>query len=123
MTENQVYVNGVCVGTQEDFNNFAKGVSQMVVENIEEVKAQEASPKSSQKEYFERFKNIYNELYLLNQDLKQLSDDFKEDHHDADLSNIKAVAKLTAEDALGTKIVKTEAFLEAVDTFTGENDE
>lgn len=120
MTENQVYVNDVCIGTQEDFNNFVKGVNQMVVENIEVMQGQEASPKPSQKEYFERFKNIYNELYLLNQDLKQLSDDFKEDHPDADLANLKAVAKLTAEDSLGSKVVKTEAFLEAVETFTND---
>src|SRR5574344_1836276 len=78
------------------------------------------SVKPTQQQYFERFTNIYNELSLLNLDLKQLSDEFKEDYPDADLPNLKAVAKASAEGTLDSKVDKTEAFLEAVESYLGD---
>lgn len=73
--------------------------------------------KPTQKDYFDKFLYIYTELSTLNEDIKQLSDLFKEDYPEADLSNLKKVSKLKAEQKLGDNVDKVNAFLEAVDTF------
>lgn len=74
--------------------------------------------KPTQQALFERFVNIYTELATLTDDVKQLTEEAKELYPDADISNMKKVAKIKAESKLGDAVEKTEAFLEAVDTFT-----
>lgn len=84
----------------------------------EQTKQNSESVKPTQQEYFDKFLYIYTELSTLNEDIKQLSDSFKEDYPEADLSNLKKVSKLKAEQRLGDNVDKVNAFLEAVDTFT-----
>ena len=73
--------------------------------------------KKTQKEYFENFTTLYTELNMLNEDIKQLSESFKEDYFDADLANLKAVAKLKAEQKVSDKVLSVNKLIEAIDTF------
>lgn len=77
----------------------------------------EANTKQTQKQYFDRFVALYGELDMLNQDIKQLTEEFKEDHGEADIVNLKKVAKLKAEMKVGDAVEKHNDFLEAVETF------
>ena len=76
----------------------------------------ELAVKKTQKEYFENFTTLYTELNMLNEDIKQLSESFKEDYLDADLANLKAVAKLKAEQKVGDKVLSVNNLLN-LDTF------
>lgn len=77
----------------------------------------ELAVKKTQKEYFENFTTLYTELNMLNEDIKQLSESFKEDYVDADLANLKAVAKLKAEQKVSDKVLSVNKLIEAIDTF------
>ena len=77
----------------------------------------EVAVKKTQKEYFENFTTLYTELNMLNEDIKQLSESFKEDYFDADLANLKAVAKLKAEQKVSDKVLSVNKLIEAIDTF------
>lgn len=77
----------------------------------------ELAVKNTQKEYFENFTTLYTELNMLNEDIKQLSESFKEDYVDADLANLKAVAKLKAEQKVSDKVLSVNKLIEAIDTF------
>ena len=77
----------------------------------------ELAVKKTQKEYFENFTTLYTELNMLNEDIKQLSESFKEDYFDADLANLKAVAKLKAEQKVSDKVLSVNKLIEAIDTF------
>lgn len=77
----------------------------------------ELAVKKTQKEYFDNFTTLYTELNMLNEDIKQLSESFKGDFVDADLANIKAVAKLKAEQKVGDKVLSVNKLIEAIDTF------
>ena len=57
--------------------------------------------KPTQKELFNRYVNIYTEIDTLNDDIKQLNEEVKEHYPDIDLSNMKKVAKLKAEQKVG----------------------
>ena len=74
--------------------------------------------KKTQQQYFDNFVNLYSELAMLTEDIKQLTEQFKEDYSESDIANLKKVAKLKAEQKVGDAIEKVEAFKEAVDTFT-----
>ena len=74
--------------------------------------------KKTQQTYFENFVNLYSELAMLTEDVKQLTEQFKEDYAEADIANIKKVAKLKSEQKIGDAVEKVEAFKEAIDTFT-----
>lgn len=78
----------------------------------------ETNVKKTQQEYFNNFVNIYTELATLNEDIKQLSEEFKEDYSDSDLANLKKVAKLKAEQKVGDGVAKANDFLEAVESYT-----
>ena len=60
--------------------------------------------KKTQKEYFNNFLSLYTEIVTLNEDIKQLSESFKEDYAEADLANLKKVSKLKAEQKVGDKV-------------------
>lgn len=77
----------------------------------------EAAVKKTQKEYFENFTNLYTELNMLNEDIKQLSESFKGDYVDVDLTNLKKVSKAKAEQKVDDSVDKVNAYLEMVDTF------
>lgn len=74
--------------------------------------------KPTQQELYQRFVNIYLEIYTLNEDIKQLSEEVKENYPDIDLVNMKKIAKMVAEQKLGDGVTKANEFLEAVDEFT-----
>ena len=74
--------------------------------------------KPTQQQYFDNFVNLYSELAMLTEDVKQLTEQFKEDYAEADIANLKKVAKLKSEQKIGDAVEKVEAFKEAVDTFT-----
>lgn len=74
--------------------------------------------KPTQQELYQRFVNIYLEIYTLNEDIKQLSEEVKENYPDIDLVNMKKVAKMVAEQKVGENVTKANEFLEAVDEFT-----
>ena len=74
--------------------------------------------KQTQQEMYQRFVNIYLEICTLNEDIKQLSEEVKENYPDADLVNMKKVAKMVAEQKVGESVIKANEFLEAVDEFT-----
>lgn len=78
----------------------------------------ETNVKKTQQEYFNDFVNVYTELVTLNEDIKQLSEEFKEDYTDADLANLKKVAKLKSEQKVGDGVAKANEFLEAVESYT-----
>ena len=78
----------------------------------------ETNVKKTQQEYFNNFVNIYTELATLNEDIKQLSEEFKKYYVNVDLANLKKVSKIKAEQKLGESVERVTAFLEAVDTFT-----
>ena len=73
--------------------------------------------KKTQQQYFDNFVALYGELSTINEDIKQLSESYKEDYADGDLANLKKVSKLVAEQKLGEALDKLESFKEAVDTF------
>ena len=74
--------------------------------------------KKTQKEYFNSFLSLYTEIATLNEDIKQLSESFKEDYAEADLANLKKVSKLKAEQKVGDKVEEVNKFIEAVEVFT-----
>ena len=74
--------------------------------------------KKTQKEYFNNFLSLYTEIVTLNEDIKQLSESFKEDYAEADLANLKKVSKLKAEQKVGDKVEEVNKFIEAVEVFT-----
>ena len=74
--------------------------------------------KKTQKEYFNNFLSLYTEIVTLNEDIKQLSESFKEDYAEADLANLKKVSKLKAEQKVGDKVEEVNKFIEAVEAFT-----
>lgn len=74
--------------------------------------------KKTQQEYFNNFVNIYTELATLNEDIKQLSEEFKKYYVNVDLANLKKVSKIKAEQKLGESVERVNAFLEAVEAFT-----
>ncbi|MEG2707373.1 MAG: hypothetical protein RR959_08530 [Erysipelotrichaceae bacterium] len=76
------------------------------------------SVKPTQKELFNRYVNIYTEIDTLNDDIKQLNEEVKEHYPDIDLSNMKKVAKLKAEQKVGDGVAKANEFLEAVESYT-----
>ena len=80
--------------------------------------ADETKLKPTQQELYQRFVNIYLEIYTLNEDIKQLSEEVKENYPDIDLVNMKKVAKMVAEQKVGESVIKANEFLEAVDEFT-----
>ena len=74
--------------------------------------------KKTQQEYFNNFLSLYTEIATLNEDIKQLSESFKEDYAEADLANLKKVSKLKAEQKVGDKVEEVNKFIEAVEVFT-----
>ena len=74
--------------------------------------------KPTQKDLFNRFVNIYTEIDTLNDDIKQLGEEVKGHHPEIDLSNMKKVAKLKAEQKVGDGVAKANEFLEAVESYT-----
>ena len=74
--------------------------------------------KKTQQEYFNNFLSLYTEIATLNEDIKQLSESFKEDYAEADLANLKKVSKLKAEQKVGDKVEEVNKFIEAVEAFT-----
>ena len=74
--------------------------------------------KPTQKELFNGYVNIYTETDTLNDDIKQLNEEVKEHYPDIDLSNMKKVAKLKAEQKVGDGVAKANEFLEAVESYT-----
>ena len=80
--------------------------------------ADETKLKPTQQELYQRFVNIYLEIYTLNEDIKQLSEEVKGNYPDIDLVNMKKVAKMVAEQKVGESVIKANEFLEAVDEFT-----
>ena len=82
------------------------------------VKQNSESVKPTQKELFNRYVNIYTEIDTLNDDIKQLNEEVKEHYPDIDLSNMKKVAKLKAEQKVGDGVAKANEFLEAVESYT-----
>ena len=74
--------------------------------------------KPTQKDLFNRFVNIYTEIDTLNDDIKQLGEEVKEHYPELDLSNMKKVAKLKAEQKVGDGVAKANEFLEAVESYT-----
>jgi len=107
MNENKAYLNGVEIGTVEDFNVFVKGVNEMSEQNV----------KTTQKAYFDKFVALYHEQATIASDIKQLTDEFKEDYAEADITNLKVVAKLHSEQAVGDKVEKMNKLQEVIDTF------
>lgn len=77
----------------------------------------EVNTKQTQQQYFDRFVALYGELDMLNQDIKQLTEEFKDDYPEADITNLKKVSKLKAEMKVGDAVTKSQDFLEAVETF------
>ena len=73
--------------------------------------------KKTQKEYFENFTTLYTELNMLNEDIKQLSESFKGDYADVDLTNLKKVSKAKAEQKVGDMVLSVNKLIEAIDTF------
>lgn len=114
MSENKAYLNGVEIGTVEDFNVFVKGVNKM----SEEIIKQDINTKPTQKELFLRFVQLYSELALLTEDVKALSEEVKEHYADLDIPNMKKVAKAKAESKLGDSVDKVNEFLQAVEEYT-----
>lgn len=84
----------------------------------EQTKQNSESVKPTQKDLFNRFVNIYTEIDTLNDDIKQLGEEVKEHYHELDLSNMKKVAKLKAEQKVGDGVAKANEFLEAVESYT-----
>lgn len=74
--------------------------------------------KPTQKGLFNRYVNIYTEIDTLNDDIKQLGEEVKEHYPELDLSNMKKVAKLKAEQKVGDGVAKANEFLEAVESYT-----
>lgn len=74
--------------------------------------------KPTQKDLFNRFVNIYTEIDTLNDDIKQLGEEVKEHYPEIDLSNMKKVSKLVAEQKVGDGVAKANEFLEAVESYT-----
>lgn len=74
--------------------------------------------KPTQKDLFNRFVNIYTEIDTLNDDIKQLGEAVKEHYPEIDLSNMKKVSKLVAEQKVGDGVAKANEFLEAVESYT-----
>ena len=79
----------------------------------------EVEVKQTQQQFFDKFVNLYHEQNTIADDIKQLSEEFKEAYADADLGNLKAVAKLVSVDTLGDKVNKVNKFKEAVELFVG----
>lgn len=84
----------------------------------EQTKQNSESVKPTQKDLFNRFVNIYTEIDTLNDDIKQLGEEVKEHYPELDLSNMKKVAKLKAEQKVGDGVAKANEFLEAVESYT-----
>ena len=78
----------------------------------------ETNVKKTQQEYFNNFVNIYTELATLNEDIKQLSEEFKKYYVNVDLANLKKVSKIKAEQKIGESVERVNAFLEAVESYT-----
>ena len=78
----------------------------------------EVEVKQTQQQFFDKFVNLYHEQNTIADDIKQLSEEFKEAYADADLGNLKAVAKLKAEQKVGDKVLSVNKLIEAIDTFT-----
>ena len=112
-SENKVYLNGVELGTVEDFNILAKGINEMTQQTIE----QSGNVKPTQQALFDRLVNLYHEQATIGLDIKALSDEFKEYYPDAELATIKSVARAKAEESLGSKIDKAKLFEEVAETF------
>lgn len=74
--------------------------------------------KPTQKDLFNRFVNIYTEIDTLSDDIKQLGEEVKEHYPELDLSNMKKVSKLVAEQKVGDGVAKANEFLEAVESYT-----
>ena len=68
------------------------------------------------KEYFERLKNIHNEIETLNQDLKQIKEEIEEELPDVKFADLNKVAKLKATQKLGETIVKYNEFVDLADS-------
>ena len=75
--------------------------------------------KQTQQQFFDKFVNLNHEQNTIADDIKQLSEEFKEAYADADLGNLKAVAKLVSVDTLGDKVNKVNKSKEAVELFVG----
>lgn len=73
--------------------------------------------KPTQKELFSRFVALFHEQATIAQDIKALNDEYKELYPEADLGNIKAVAKAVSEQKLGDKLDKNKQFEETANTF------
>lgn len=74
--------------------------------------------KPTQKDLFNRYVNIYTEIDTLNDDIKQLGEEVKGHYPELDLSNMKKVSKLVAEQKVGDGVTKANEFLEAVESYT-----
>ena len=99
--QGELYINGVEVGTVEDFQVFAKGVNETMTKHINEIMTEDAV-KPTQQELFDRYVNLYHEQATIGLDIKALSEEFKELYPDEDLTTIKQVAKSKAEESLGS---------------------
>lgn len=78
----------------------------------------EVEVKQTEKQYFERFVALYHEQNTIAEDIKALTDEVKEKHPEADVSNLKAVAKLKSEQKVGDKVSSVNKLIEAIDTYT-----
>ena len=114
--QGELYINGVEVGTVEDFQVFAKGVNETMTKHINEIMTED-TVKPTQQELFDRYVNLYHEQATIGLDIKALSEEFKEFYPDEDLTTIKQVAKSKAEESLGSKIDKADKFKEVAEIF------
>ena len=80
-------------------------------------KTQKEYFKPTQQALFDRYVNLYHEQAIIGLDIKQLNEEFKECYPDEDLSTIRAVAKLKAEESLGAKIEKNDKLKEVAEIF------
>ena len=67
------------------------------------------------KEYFERLKNLHNEIHTLNLDLSALQDEMKDEIPDVSFADLSKMAKLAVTDKLGVTLDKMEKFTSLVD--------
>jgi regulator of replication initiation timing len=74
---------------------------------------------NTKKEYFDRLVNLHNEIDTLNQDIKQIKEDFEENLPEENFAEVNRVAKLEATQKLGQAVAKAEQFIEVVDELKG----
>ena len=67
------------------------------------------------KQYYERLKNLHNEIHTLNLDLSALQDEMKDELPDVSFADLSRMAKLAVTDKLGVTLEKMDKFSTLVD--------